>query len=354
MPSPAPKQARRERFREARFFFREKALDPRSGADPRPALHARFFASQTCAILSLVGCVCVPLGAACVAADRSVVETGARYDDACAEGFFATDAEAACRAQTFGEGTACEVTLVAPRTMRAPVFVYYELTNFHQNHRRFVKSRSDEQLAGETSAPGAFCAPQARREAEGETRAIDPCGLAAWSYFNDTYSFEVSSDATSPPSPLPVNERGIAWPSDLEHKFADKPPRFHNDDPATRGGGAVDGTLRTDEHFVVWMRTAAMSTFRKLWGRVEEDIAKGAVVTVRVTNRFNSYKYGGEKRIVLSTASWLGGKNAFLGTAYLVVGSLCFGAAGVFAYFAMYPPRTLGDVAELMSTARQD
>ena len=297
----------------------------------------------------------VPLGAACYAANRNVVEIGARYDDRCATGFFATDAEAARRAQTDGAGTSCEVRLEATRSMRAPVFVYYQLTNFHQNHRRFVKSRSDEQLAGETSAPAnSFCEPQASRMVDGERKAIDPCGLAAWSYFNDTYSFEVTTPAETSSSPLPVNERGIAWPSDLKHKFADKAPRFHNDDPATRGGGVVDGTLRGDEHFVVWMRTAAMSAFRKLWGRIEEDIPKGSVVTVRITNRFNSYKYGGAKRIVLSTTSWLGGKNAFLGVAYLVVGSLCFGAAGVFAYLAMYPPRTLGDVAEFMSSARLD
>lgn len=300
----------------------------------------------------------MPLGAACYAANRNVVEVGARYDDACFDGFFANDAEVATRAQTNGEGVECEIALVVPRTMRAPVFVYYELTNFHQNHRRFVKSRSDEQLAGEThSAPGSsFCDPKAVRVDEnGERVKIDPCGLAAWSYFNDTYALEMTT-AVEPDTrvALPVNERGIAWPSDLKHKFADKPPRHHNDDPATRGGGAVNGTLREDEHFVVWMRVAAMSTFRKLWGRIEEDIPEGALVTVRVNNRFNSYKYDGEKRFVLSTTSWLGGKNAFLGVAYLVVGSLCFGASGVFAYFAMYPPRALGDVAEFMSTARRD
>merc|ERR1711871_1076910 len=32
--------------------------------------------------------------------------------------------------------------------MTKPVYVYYELVNFYQNHRRYVKSRSDDQLRG--------------------------------------------------------------------------------------------------------------------------------------------------------------------------------------------------------------
>ena len=38
--------------------------------------------------------------------------------------------------QLNGEGTLCNVTLTAPRRMAAPVFLYYELDNFYQNHRR--------------------------------------------------------------------------------------------------------------------------------------------------------------------------------------------------------------------------
>ena len=30
-----------------------------------------------------------------------------------------------------------------------PVYVYYELENFYQNHRRYVQSRSASQLEGE-------------------------------------------------------------------------------------------------------------------------------------------------------------------------------------------------------------
>lgn len=33
--------------------------------------------------------------------------------------------------------------------MKAPVYVYYELSNFYQNHRKYVKSLSFSQLRGE-------------------------------------------------------------------------------------------------------------------------------------------------------------------------------------------------------------
>ena len=125
-------------------------------------------------------------------------------------------------------------------------------------------------------------------------------------------------------------------------------PANFNDDVATRGGsGLTAASLDKDEHFIVWMRTAALSTFRKLWGRITTDIASGETITVTIANRFNSYKYGGEKRIVLSTTSWLGGKNMFLGGAYLGIGCGCWVASFVFAYFHLPPPRRRGDAVEL-------
>ena len=46
--------------------------------------------------------------------------------------------------------------------------------------------------------------------------------------------------------------------------------------------------LLQDEHFVVWMRAAALRNFRKLWGRIDQDIPAGANVTVQIQNRWPS------------------------------------------------------------------
>ena len=289
----------------------------------------------------------VALGAICVTASNEVVEVKYRYDNdaACESGFFATDAEKANQMSATGAGVQCSITMKIPDKMKAPVYVYYELDNFYQNHRRYVKSRSETQLNGGDTEDD-FCEPQlyerGNASAAAADRKINPCGLIAWSYFNDTYSFEVDG------SPLDVSEKGIAWKSDIEHKFGSYAPKNFNDDPATRGGGVIGApTVKEDEHFIVWMRTAALSNFRKLWGVINADIPAGSTVTVRVNNRYNTYKFDGGKHVVLSTTSWLGGKNDFLGVAYLVIGVICAVFALVFMVFAFYPPRKHGDVHDL-------
>ena len=51
---------------------------------------------------------------------------------------------------------------------------------------------------------------------------------------------------------------------------------------------ALAGCPQADQHFIVWMRTAALRNFRKLWGRIEQDIPAGSTLTVLVQNRSNA------------------------------------------------------------------
>jgi hypothetical protein len=67
-----------------------------------------------------------------------------------------------------------------------------------------------------------------------------------------------------------------------------------------------------DEHFIVWMRTAGLKTFRKLWGKIEGRRLKKGTYYIKIVNNYNVEPFGGTKSIILSVPSSMGGKNNFL------------------------------------------
>ena len=85
---------------------------------------------------------------------------------------------------------------------------------------------------------------------------------------------------------MAMSSSGIAWESDLKRKFKDTPcppnnycwlsKRNINGTPAGQVGGLTTGHTNVDnEHFVVWMRNAALPTFRKLYGVIDRNLKKG-------------------------------------------------------------------------------
>lgn len=76
------------------------------------------------------------------------------------------------------------------------------------------------------------------------------------------------------------------------------------------------------EHFIVWMRIAGMPNFRKLYGRIEQNLYSGTY-TMLIKNTFDVSSFEGDKHFVLSTVNAFGGKNYFLAICYIVVGCLC-------------------------------
>lgn len=97
--------------------------------------------------------------------------------------------------------------------------------------------------------------------------------------------------------------------------------------------------LSDQEDLIVWMRTAALPSFRKMYGRIEEDLDADDVIVVQLMNNYNTYSFGGKKKLVLSTSSWLGGKNNFLGVANLFVGTFCILISIIFLLLHVKNPR---------------
>jgi hypothetical protein len=96
---------------------------------------------------------------------------------------------------------------------------------------RYVKSRSDAQLKdNKSSTDTSSCQP----EDSSNGQPIVPCGLIAWSLFNDTYNFSRNNQ------PLFVNKKDISWKSDRETKFGKDvyPKNFQNG--TLRGGASLN------------------------------------------------------------------------------------------------------------------
>ena len=77
------------------------------------------------------------------------------------------------------------------------MYMYYSLTNFYQNHRRYVKSRDDYQLLGSSrgySSLSTDCEPYrgiANSSLPGGGVPYAPCGAIANSLFNGELQLDV-------------------------------------------------------------------------------------------------------------------------------------------------------------------
>ncbi|KAG4972551.1 hypothetical protein JHK82_038221 [Glycine max] len=330
-------------------------------------------------VISVIGVIFIPIGLASL------------FSSDCLPPSHAQNAVAYIQSDTTNK--TCITKWTVEHKMEAPIYIYYQLDNYYQNQMLIFVSREDRirYLSLLTIQPTLYLLNRREYSKEcvrkcivsilffsiiavivfktsncvdmilvnscryGETtncfpedktkdnQPIVPCGLIAWSLFNDTYKFSTNN------KDLTVNKKNIAWGSDQRSRFGSDvyPKNFQRGDLI--GGAKLNESIpwSQQEDLIVWMRTAALPTFRKLYGKIEVDLEVNDEIEIAIENNYNTYEFGGKKKLVLSTTTVMGGKNPFLGTAYLFVGGLSLLCAIGFILLYVIKPRPLGDPSYL-------
>lgn len=288
-------------------------------------------------IFSLVGVTFIVLGGFLLSETQGVVEQSVRYDN---DGQCETDI-------TMGSSDLpkiCTKSFEIKDDMELPVYFYYELNGFYQNHRDYIKSYSFAQITEkdlhDTTELDA-CSPLDTYE----SMQIYPCGLIANSFFSDRFTMTVNGETLCPNCNIATDDwnttwsdwyddnmwkrDGIAWQVDVDKRY-----KWNDNweaEGATRQGWlqrqqGLDLPMTTDEDYMVWARTAAMPNFRKLHRVIDnlpsgaDKLGKGDTIEVTIANWFSVMEFDGQKKFVLTTLSYFGGPMNGLAIGYLIVG----------------------------------
>ena len=280
--------------------------------------------ARTVTIFFILGIVFAGLGVLILFFSNKIEEIIVRYDN-----------KEECKV-----GGKCTITININETMENNIMIYYQLDGFYQNHRRYVKSKSEEQLTGHDISKKKMedskdCDPVITNAQMGKKYSIDeqkkelkenevaiPCGLMAKSYFNDRYTdwnLYNKEENNGNPIKITVNDTNIARKADRE--------KYNKNIDLSKQWIDI-----TDEHFLVWMRPSPLPNFTKLWGRIERELPKDSKLEVTIENNYDVTPFNGGKYLVLRTVNQFGGKNIYLAIGYIAFGGICIILGVIFIF----------------------
>tara|TARA_B110000090_G_C13362843_1_gene439066 strand:- start:708 stop:1787 length:1080 start_codon:yes stop_codon:yes gene_type:complete len=313
-------------------------------------------------LLLLIGVVLISLSSNLLAESNAAKSWIIDYDGG--------DATGDCSITEPGAGSSCQVAFSIDEDAEGPLFLYYQIDNFMQNNRRYVKSVSANQLKGQlikdSYTAGLDCYPLISNG----TKLLHPCGLQANSFFNDIISVNSAPNAAS------LDKSEIAYDYELESKYkqvdgfltgirgtnatcletlptvpseadcglytdvngvdhyyyypnADTTQYLYESYPDIVN--PIEGVTNVD--FIVWMRLASLPNFRKYYGKIDTNVVSGDIISINITANYDVSSFNGVKSLYLTTGSEnefiynqsIGNVMGIMGTLCLVAGSLLLG-----------------------------
>lgn len=228
----------------------------------------------------------------------------------------------------------CEFDIYIATKLPAPVQVYYALTNFYQNHRKYQNSRSSSQLRGNDITDyddlGSCYPAISLGDSHKSKNVYSPCGLIALSKFNDTFAVETPAGKA-----LAIGTKDMGWLADRV--------LVHN--PRKKSGIVIQDDY-TDPLFLDWMRVAAFPDFRKLYGVINTPMQ--GFYRLSIDNQFPTDDFGGKKSVIFGHATAIGGNQTWLGVAFVITGSICLVCAALLLLAACIFPRRSSDMGHLV------
>jgi len=253
-----------------------------------PRLQKPLTPRVTIIVLTVVGCLFLLLGGLVMWGSANAQYQMVHYDGNSdfyeTEGFTVNRQDCHLPAERNQGTRVCNLTMTLEQDMNSPVYVHYGLTNFFQNYQSYLSDRDSRQLHGTTADPTpGYCKYYVK---DGDDTYL-PCGLMANSMFNDTFKL-MNPD-------LEMREDQIAWEVDRTFRFRnpDGYPEICDDNylclyELYPGIISREDGFK-DEHFMVWMRAAALDTFMNKYGRIDQDLKKGDTVRRYCVKRDNLY-----------------------------------------------------------------
>lgn len=222
--------------------------------------------------------------------------------------------------------TSCFINFTLKAPMDFPFSINYEIDGLFQSHYYSIHSRSDEQLEGVYVRYDNMkrCSPfRSINDDPSPNNWILPCGVQAYSIFNDSFEIVGLQPFLEPSTP----QDGID-PSPLNSNYQTGNKWLDNATPKT------GLTLR---RLGIWMDTAPFKHFRRIWGITENSLGSlpAGDYTIKIQNNYNISSIGGKKYVVLVPKISSFPSSTFLGIIFISSGVIM--QIGVVAAFFLKP-----------------